>query len=107
FPGDDITDVLASVLKDAPPLDALPAGTPAAVRRLLKRCLEKDRARRLDSMADARLEIEDAIASPLPEPLPSTAVPRGRSWLRVAPWAIAAVAVGIAIITGTMARRAP
>ena len=43
-----------------PDWSELPAATPAAIRRLLKRCLEKDRRRRLHAIADARIEIEDA-----------------------------------------------
>ncbi len=62
FEGGDISEVLASVLKDAPSNEALPAATPMAIRRLLRRCLEKDPAKRLDSMAAARLEIDDALA---------------------------------------------
>ena len=60
FPGDGISETLASVLKTEPNWDALPAATPPAVRHLLTRCLEKDRARRLDSAAAARIWIEDA-----------------------------------------------
>jgi hypothetical protein len=44
------------VLKDEPDLDALPPSTPPVVRRLLRRCLEKSRERRLHDIADARLE---------------------------------------------------
>ena len=62
FAGDEVTDVLAAVLKESPALDALPAGSPPQIRRLLRRCFEKDRARRLDSLSVARLEIEEAIA---------------------------------------------
>ena len=64
FEGATISDTLASVLKTDPNWNALPAETPAAIRRLLRRCLEKDRKRRLDSAADARLEIDDALAPP-------------------------------------------
>jgi TolB-like protein len=39
----------------------LPEATPAPVRRLLQRCLQKDRARRLRDIADARMEIEEAL----------------------------------------------
>jgi hypothetical protein len=63
FDGPEISDVLASVLKDTLPLDALPPDTPASIRQLLKRCLHKDRAERLDSMSVARLEIADALAA--------------------------------------------
>ena len=59
FDGADVTDVLAAVVRDAPAFDALPPNVPPSVRRLLRRCLEKDPARRLDSMRDACLEIDD------------------------------------------------
>jgi serine/threonine-protein kinase len=59
FEGTEVSDVLASVLKDTPALEALPADTPPSIRRLLRRALEKDPARRLDSMAAARLELDD------------------------------------------------
>jgi serine/threonine-protein kinase len=62
FDGAEVSDVLASVLKDTVPLGSLPPGTPPSIRRLLRRCLEKDRAGRLDSMTTARLEIADALA---------------------------------------------
>ena len=45
--------------------------TPPPIRRLLRRCLEKDRKRRLADMADARLEIDDALSSPLMGLLPN------------------------------------
>jgi Tol biopolymer transport system component len=61
FAGETVTDVLASVVKEEPRWEALPAETPASVRRLLGRCLQKDRKRRLASAADARLEIEEAL----------------------------------------------
>jgi eukaryotic-like serine/threonine-protein kinase len=62
--GATISDTLASILKTEPDWTRLPAETPSAIRRLLRRCLEKDRRRRLADAADARLDIEDAIASP-------------------------------------------
>ena len=60
FEGETVSHVLASVLKSEPHWDALPVNTPVPIRRLLRRCLEKDRKRRLDSTAAARLEIEEA-----------------------------------------------
>ena len=60
FDGTDVTDVLAAVVRDAPTFDVLPPDVPPAARRLLRRCLEKDPSRRLDSMRDARLEIDDS-----------------------------------------------
>ncbi len=60
FDGETVSHVLAAVLKDDPDWTALPPTTPASIRRLLRRCLEKDRKRRLPDAADARLEIDDA-----------------------------------------------
>src|SRR5262245_22163423 len=59
FEGDDVSITLANVLKDDVDWRPVPSELPAGVRRLLRRCLEKDPRRRLASMADARLEMED------------------------------------------------
>jgi serine/threonine-protein kinase len=59
FEGEDVSFTLANVLKEGVDWSALPADLPPGVRRLLRRCLEKDPRRRLASMADARLELED------------------------------------------------
>ena len=67
FAGDTISDTLAAILEREPDRTMLPADTPVPIRRLLRRCLEKDRNGRLDSAAGARLEIDDAIASPAAE----------------------------------------
>ena len=56
-------DVLTSVLEVQPDFGRLPAATPSSIRTLLRRCLEKDRKRRLDSASAARWEIEDALAA--------------------------------------------
>src|SRR5499426_1423439 len=47
FEGEDVSDVLAAVLRQQPDWSALPAETPASVRRLLRRCLERDPKKRL------------------------------------------------------------
>ena len=62
FPGESVTDTLSAVISKEPAWEALPPTTPAAVRRLLRRCLMKDRKQRLASASDARLEIEDALS---------------------------------------------
>jgi len=64
FEGTTISDTLAAVLRAEPDWTRLPADTPASVRKLLRRCLEKDRKRRLDSASAARLEIDDALTAP-------------------------------------------
>ena len=111
FGGDTPTDVLAAVVTTEPEWTRLPAGTPSAIRTLLRRCLEKNRARRLDSAVAARLEIDDALATPAAQTVvdseriqsPGTAAPpsdraslrrRQRQWTMIA--GVAAVAVLVA-----------
>ena len=67
FEGEEVSDTLAAVLRAEPDQQALPAATPASVRRLLRRCLEKDPKRRLADIRDARLELDDSSAEPLAE----------------------------------------
>jgi serine/threonine protein kinase len=71
FAGDTVSHVLASVIKDQPDFSRLPSDTPASIRRLLRRCLEKDRKHRLADAADVRLEIEDALTSPAEPRVPA------------------------------------
>src|SRR5437660_10595854 len=60
FAAEDVPETLARVLTKQPDWDALPAATPLAVRRLLRRCLEPAHRRRLDSASAGRLEIEES-----------------------------------------------
>jgi Tol biopolymer transport system component len=62
FAGETVSDTIAAILTCDPAWKQLPASTPAEIRRLLRRCLEKDLARRLHDIADARLEIHDTMA---------------------------------------------
>ena len=62
FDGDTTSDAIAAVLEHEPDWSHLPAGTATGIRRLLRRCLEKDPHQRLHDIADARIEIEDALA---------------------------------------------
>jgi Tol biopolymer transport system component len=64
FPGATVSDVLVQVLEHDPDWRALPEGTPAAVRQLLRRCLRKDLSERLRDIADARIQLEDAFETP-------------------------------------------
>src|SRR2546422_6530672 len=64
FEGENVTETLAAVLKADPDWTLLPATTPAGIRVLLRRCLQKDLARRLRDATDVRIEIEDALSAP-------------------------------------------
>jgi serine/threonine-protein kinase len=61
FLADDVTTTLARVLERDPDLTALPAGTPAAVRRTLELCLKKDPKERLADIRDVRLALGGAF----------------------------------------------
>ena len=62
FGGDATSDQLAAILEHEPAWSALPTATPMHVRRLLRRCLEKDVKRRLHDIADARIELDEPLA---------------------------------------------
>ncbi len=89
FAGETVTDLLAAVVTQEPRWEALPADTPAAVQRLLRRCLTKDRKRRLASAADARLDLEEASHPRAAD----AAAPRTPNRSRLAPAFAAAVVV--------------
>ena len=72
FPGEDITDTIVSVVSKEPDWSALPAATPAGLRRLLVRCLKKDPKARMRDIGEAHLEIEELVSG-APEEM-STAV---------------------------------
>ena len=61
FDRETASDTIAAILERDANWRALPVATPAGVRRLLQRCLEKDISRRLRDIGDAALELEDAM----------------------------------------------
>ncbi len=74
FAGPTVSDTLAGVLKSAIDWRTLPAETPAAIRSLLRRCLERNPKNRLHDIADARLVLEEQIAGTGEEEGPGAAV---------------------------------
>ncbi len=99
FKGDDISETLASVLKDTPAVDALPDGMPARLRDLVARCLQKDPRQRQRDIGDVKLEL-DAIAAGRSDatPVAPTAQARTRpSLMLVAAIGVVAAAIGVAI----------
>jgi Tol biopolymer transport system component len=65
FDGEDVAETLGAIIHKEPAWSALPAGTPAALLRLLQRCLEKNPKQRLRDIGDARLEIDSALRTPV------------------------------------------
>ena len=102
FPGSDTTETIAAILRAEPEWSRLPADTPESIRRLLRRCLEKNRKRRLADIRDARLEIEDAAIDTPRQNL--TAGDRSRRMERLA-WATALAIAAIAAATPMLRER--
>ncbi len=100
FPGDTASDTIAAILEREPRWDGLPDVTPAAVRHLLRRCLEKDPKRRLRDIGDARLELDEALSSAARADLQKPAVMTRRTAISALAGAAAgAVATGIFAIS--------
>jgi serine/threonine-protein kinase len=98
FDGEDVSDLLVAVLSRDVDLAALPAGTPARIRSLVRDCLVRDPRQRLRDIGDARLALEKTIAG---EPdvagaVAAPAVVTAPTPLRMLPWVIAAASLGIA-----------
>jgi eukaryotic-like serine/threonine-protein kinase len=97
FPGEDVSETLATVIKGEPNWDLLPANTHSAVQRLLRRCLQKDASNRLHDINDARLEIQEAQATPDRDVTITTASASVHRRERVA-WTLLAIAA-LALVT--------
>jgi serine/threonine protein kinase/Tol biopolymer transport system component len=85
FEGETVTDTLAAILKTEPDWSRLPATTPAGIRLLLRRCLQKEMTRRLRDAADARIEIQDALHAEAAAAQPRTIPARPLFWRRGLP----------------------
>lgn len=106
FSGGSVTETLSHVLTLTPDWTLLPRETPAAIRTLLRRCLEKHPGKRLDSAVALRLEVDEALASPADVTTASAFQVRRRlGWKAV----VAAVTASLLTALGTWAvmRKAP
>jgi serine/threonine protein kinase len=101
FPGETITEVLASILKGEPDWDALPKDLPVNVRAVLRRCLQKDRNLRYHDIADVRIELFEAPPAAYPSEAAAAISPTRRFPLK---WvtAISAATLVIGLLAGLM-----
>jgi serine/threonine protein kinase/Tol biopolymer transport system component len=112
FESNEVADTLSQVIGKDPDWTALPSNTPAPILRVLRQCLHKDRNRRLADIADARLDIEEALT---PSADASAVIVRDRveppaKWPRVLPWIVAAAsggALAIVLVFGSPWRKPP
>jgi hypothetical protein len=90
FEGETVSHTLADVLRGPIDMRKLPAGTPPAIRELLRRCLDRDVKNRLRDIGEARVAIDQYLARPVEEHVPARRA-------ALLPWATAAV---LAVIAG-------
>ena len=106
FGGDTVSDTLAAVLRADPDWDALPAGTPPAIRKLLQRCLDKDPRQRLRDIGEARIVIEAVLRGETGETALPAAAARSRRRAGLT-WILSALVVFCAAGWFLTSRRAP
>ena len=110
FTEETVSDTIAAILKTDPDWKLLPDGVSTDLRRLLRRCLEKEPHRRLQSIGDARVHIDELLsgAADWPETL-ATERPLTSHWFArpSVAWTVAAVATLIAafVSSGNLGRR--
>jgi serine/threonine-protein kinase len=102
FTGETVSDVLAAVLRAEPDWKALPAGTPPAILRLLRRCLDRVPRERLRDIGDALADLREA-AEPATGETPASRR-RSTAWV---PWTAAALACAVAAWAAWSAWRRP
>ena len=105
FEGETASDTIAAVLTRSIDFDSLPKSTPAPLRRLLARCLERDPKTRLRDIGEVRI----ALASPASVETPAVvtaAAPKRSSWI-LAAGAIALFAAGAAVTLFAVRARVP
>jgi serine/threonine protein kinase len=100
FQGEDVTEILASVVKGGANLDLLPVNIHPRVREIITRCLQKDLKRRYSGITDVRYEIEQALADPRGVLVQPVAPVKHRRQLRLGLVWIAAMIIMSLIIGG-------
>ena len=97
FKGDDVSETLASVLKDTVPIDALPATTPPRLKRLIERCLDRDLKTRLRDIGEARVKLA-RIEAGAPDASAVSSPALVKAGFR--PFMVAATALASALVAG-------
>jgi eukaryotic-like serine/threonine-protein kinase len=102
FRGDDITDVLAAVVRAEPEWTLLPSDVSPTLLAFLRRCLQKDSKQRIGDIHDVRLALDGAFDPPAPGAVPVVAAAPPRPWWRRVLPIAATVIVASAVTGGAM-----
>ena len=99
FQGEDVTEILAAVVKSSVNMGLLPANLHPRVREVLSRCLQKEQKKRYRDIGDAQYEIEQVLADPggvFAQPVMADATQK--KLRTILPWVAAAIIVaGVAV----------
>src|SRR6059036_789663 len=106
FAAETVSDTIAAILGRDPDWQALPQATPANIRTLLRRCLQKDLTHRLRDIGDARIEIEEALDPSRAIPMIGVlAEPRGMRRRQAITWSLGALtALSIGVVVWSLIR---
>lgn len=105
FSGETVTDILAHVVRGEPEWSQLPANTPAPIREILQRCMQKDPRQRLQSVGEARITLgkylvdPSATASSLDLPASHQTIQAAQSWNSRSLWGSLAASILAAVAT--------
>jgi len=105
FAGETVGDTLAAVIRKDVDLALLPEGTPPALRRLVRRCLERNPRNRLHSIADARIVIDEVLSGRDAEPAGAPALEAPPAPRRVRALAAALLLLALGVAGGWLLRR--
>jgi len=90
FQGDEVSEILASVIKGDTNLDILPSNIHQRVREVISRCLQKELRKRYPDIANARYEVEQVLADPGGVFVQSVTATKPKTKVRVSiPWVVA------------------
>jgi serine/threonine-protein kinase len=106
FEGKTATDTVARILEREPDWQALPDNTPANIRVMLRRCLEKNVGQRLQHIGDAVIEIRETLNLPSnipPQTATSQATPSAAGRARLTMWRLSIVCGAGGIVIGLIA----
>ena len=99
FEGRDVSETIAFVITKDVDWHAVPTGTPPFLRRLLRRCLEREPKRRLRDVGDARFDLEEGAE---PSQAPEVHVAEGSHWWSPPTVAMAALGVVVGLAAATV-----
>ena len=92
FPGEDVSDIIAGILRGEPDWSALPSNTPENIRFVLRRCLTKNATERFHASADVRIQIAETGSAPT-----NATIAHQPAWRKAIPLVIASLIMGAVI----------